>query len=198
MSAAHLIALVMAGIVATRCVCVLNILQHQPGRAYHLFIGFGVSYVTLAVTALGAALHILEGTQRGPVKREPSMPAGVPPMPERLKVDAVAVEQWQELAVILTKMGVLTTGDGEALATLCEVHSAEQSCLLQLRAGGAVMHTDLGGVKPNPAGPMYRSLVAMKASLLSEFGLTPSSRTKLATQVEVKKDELEEFFTAHG
>lgn len=144
------------------------------------------------------AIRILEGTQRGPAKREPSMPPGVPPMPERLKVDAVAVEKWQELAGILTKMGVLTTGDGEALATLCEVHSAEQSCLLQLRAGGAVMHTDLGGVKPNPAGPMYRSLVAMKASLLSEFGLTPSSRTKLATQVEVKKDELEEFFTAHG
>lgn len=144
------------------------------------------------------AIRILEGTQRGPGKREPSMPPGVPPMPERLKVDAVAVEKWQELASILTKMGVLTTGDGEALATLCEVHSAEQSCLLQLRAGGAVMHTDLGGVKPNPAGPMYRSLVAMKASLLSEFGLTPSSRTKLATQVEVKKDELEEFFTAHG
>jgi P27 family predicted phage terminase small subunit len=144
------------------------------------------------------ALHILEGTQRGPAKREPSAPIGVPPMPERLKVDAVALEKWNELAGILSRMGVLTTGDGEALATLCEVHSAEQSCLLQLRAGGAVMHTDLGGVKPNPAGPMYRSLVAMKASLLSEFGLTPSSRTKLATQVEVKKDELEEFFAAHG
>ena len=144
------------------------------------------------------ALHILEGTQRGPPRREPSSPIGVPPMPERLKVDEVAVAKWEELAAILSRMGVLTTGDGEALATLCEVHSAEQSCLLQLRAGGAVMHTDLGGVKPNPAGPMYRSLVAMKASLLSEFGLTPSSRTKLATQVEVKKDELEEFFAAHG
>ena len=144
------------------------------------------------------AIRILEGTQRGPAKREPSLLKGVPPMPERLSVDAIAVEKWHELAGILTRMGVLTTGDGEALATLCEVHSAEQSCLMQLRAGGAVMHTDLGGVKPNPAGPMYRSLVAMKASLLSEFGLTPSSRTKLATQVEVKKDELEEFFSAHG
>ena len=144
------------------------------------------------------ALRILEGTAKSKPKREPSAPVGVPPMPERLKVDAVALEKWNELASILSRMGVLTTGDGEALATLCEVHSAEQSCLMQLRAGGAVMHTDLGGVKPNPAGPMYRSLVAMKASLLSEFGLTPSSRTKLATQVEVKKDELEEFFTAHG
>ena len=144
------------------------------------------------------ALKILQGTNRGPARREPSAPVGVPPMPERLKIDQVAVDKWAELADILSKMGVLTTGDGEALATLCEVHSAEQSCLLQLRAGGAVMHTDLGGVKPNPAGPMYRSLVAMKASLLSEFGLTPSSRTKLATKAEVQKDELEAFFTAHG
>jgi len=145
-----------------------------------------------------SALHILEGTQRGPRKREPSAPVGVPPMPERLEVEPVAVEKWNELAGILSRMGVLTTGDGEALATLCEVHAAEQACLLQLRASGAVSHTAAGGMKPNPAGPMYRSLVAMKASLLSEFGLTPSSRTKLATQVEVKKDELEEFFSAHG
>lgn len=143
-------------------------------------------------------LKILEGTHRGPVKQEPSLPTGVPPMPKRLEVDPVAVAQWHELAGILTRMGVLTTGDGEALATLCEVHSAEQSCLLQLRAGGAVMHTDLGGVKPNPAGPLYRSLVAQKAALLSEFGLTPSSRTKLATKVEVQKDEFEEFLATHG
>jgi P27 family predicted phage terminase small subunit len=122
----------------------------------------------------------------------------VPPIPERLKVDETAMAKWHELAAILTGMGVLTTGDGEALATLCEVHAAEQSCLLQFRAGGAVMHTDLGGVKPNPAGPLYRSLVAMKASLLSEFGLTPSSRTKLATQIETPKDDLEDFFAAHG
>lgn len=145
------------------------------------------------------ALRILEGTaNRRPPSREPSAPKGVPPVPERLKVDAVALAKWEELAAILTQMGVLTTGDGEALATLCEVHSAEQSCLLQLRAGGAVMHTDLGGVKPNPAGPMYRSLVAMKASLLSEFGLTPSSRTKLATPIEKPQDDLEAFFGKHG
>jgi len=144
------------------------------------------------------ALKILEGTQKGRAKREPALPAGVPPMPKRLEVDQVAVEKWRELADILTRMGVLTLGDGEALATLCEVHSAEQSCLLQLRAGGAVMHTDLGGIKPNPAGPMYRSLVAMKASLLSEFGLTPSSRTKLATPIEKPQDDLEAFFGKHG
>jgi len=33
---------------------------------------------------------------------------------------------------------------------------------------------------------------------LSEFGLTPSSRTKLATQIQTPKDDLEDFFAAHG
>ncbi len=64
---ANLLALAMALTVAVRCVCVLNILQHQPGRAYYQFIGFGVSYVTLAITAVGAALHIVEGHGEWPL-----------------------------------------------------------------------------------------------------------------------------------
>ena len=119
-------------------------------------------------------------------------------MPERLAVDQVAVAKWQELAAILSAMGVLTTGDGEALATLCEVHSAEQSCLLALRAGGATIHTDLGGVKPNPAGPLYRGLVSLQASLMNEFGLTPTSRARLGGKEEKPADEVEEFFRVHG
>jgi P27 family predicted phage terminase small subunit len=95
-------------------------------------------------------------------------------------------------------MGVLTTGDGEALATLCEVHAAAQACLLELRAGGPTIRTDLGGVKPNPAGSLYRGLVVLQASLMGEFGLTPSSRVRLGTKAETPKDDLEAFFAAEG
>jgi P27 family predicted phage terminase small subunit len=120
-------------------------------------------------------------------------------MPERLACDAVAVEKWQELSVVLDGIGVLTVSDGEALATLCELHSAEQACLRELREVGPTIHTDLGGVKPNPAGSLYRSIAALKTSMLSEFGLTPSSRTKVgSTQEKQPKDELEAFFSAHG
>jgi P27 family predicted phage terminase small subunit len=119
-------------------------------------------------------------------------------MPARLKAEPNAVKQWKALVPILLQLGTLTTGDGEALATLCEVYAAAQACLLELRAGGPVLHTDLGGVKPNPAGSLYRGLVALQASLMGEFGLTPSSRTRLGTKQEKQKDELEEFFSAHG
>ena len=113
-------------------------------------------------------------------------------------MDQVAVEKWHELAGILTRMGVLTLGDGEALATLCEVHAAAQACLLELRASGPTIKTDLGGVKPNPAGSLYRGLVVLQANLMGEFGLTPSSRVRLGTKAETPKDDLEAFFAAEG
>jgi len=99
---------------------------------------------------------------------------------------------------ILQSLGTLTMSDGEALATLCEVFSSAQQCLLAFRAGGAVMHTDLGGVKPNPAGPLYRGLVALQSTLMSEFGLTPSSRARIGGKETKPTDEVEEFFKIHG
>jgi len=137
---------------------------------------------------------------KGKRKIRPDLPAppGAPVMPKRLMVDPPSVEKWQELVPILLELRTLTTADGEALATLCEVYSAAQACLLELRATGPVMKTDLGGVKPNPAGPLYRSLVALQASLMGEFGLTPSSRARLGGKEEKPTDDVEEFFKLHG
>jgi len=127
----------------------------------------------------------------------PSQP-GAPPMPARLMVEPLAVEKWQELVPILLGLGTLTLADGEALATLCEVYAATQACLLELRATGPVMRTDLGGVKPNPAGPLYRGLVSLQTSLMGEFGLTPVSRTRLGGKDEKPIDEIDEFLKIHG
>ena len=151
---------------------------------------------------LPTKLKIAKGTLRKDRQRpdEPDLPRGMPPMPERLKVDEVAVAKWGELSQLLYDLGVLTVADGEALATLCELHSAEQQCLLELRAGGPTIRTDLGGVKPNPAGSLYRSIAALKGTLMSEFGLTPSSRSKVGASKESNepKDDLEAFFKSHG
>ena len=113
-------------------------------------------------------------------------------------LEPLAVEKWQELVPILLGLGTLTLADGEALATLCEVYAATQACLLELRATGPVMRTDLGGVKPNPAGPLYRGLVSLQTSLMGEFGLTPVSRTRLGGKDEKPIDEIDEFLKIHG
>jgi len=144
------------------------------------------------------ALKVFLGTAKGQPKREPAAPAGVPLMPARLKVEPNAVAKWEELVPLLTMIGTLTTGDGECLATLCEVYAAAQTCLLELRATGPVIHTDLGGVKPNPAGSLYRGLVSLQLSLMTEFGLSPSSRVRLGTKIETPQDDLADFTAMHG
>jgi len=144
------------------------------------------------------ALHILQGSKPRVARHEPEAPKGRPEMPARLGVDPIAKATWEQLSEILWSMGVLTIADGEALATLCEVHSAEQACLLELRATGPTIHTELGGVKPNPAGSLFRSLSGLKTTLMSEFGMTPSSRTKVAAPRETPKDELEAFLKTYG
>jgi len=123
------------------------------------------------------------------ITRDLPSPAGAPPMPKRLMTEQVAVEKWQELVPILLALKTLTVSDGEALATLCEVYAASQACLAQLRALGPVIETDLGGVKPNPAGTLYRGLVALQSSLMSDFGLTPTSRVRLGSKPEEPEED---------
>lgn len=145
-----------------------------------------------------AAKRLAGNPGKRPIRPDlPSTP-GIPQMPQRLLAEPLALEKWNELVPILLALGTLTTADGEALATLCEVYAATQACLLEMRASGPVMRTDLGGVKPNPAGPLYRSLVALQASLMGEFGLTPVSRTRLGAKEEKPTDEVEEFLRIHG
>ena len=135
-------------------------------------------------------VKLLEGSRiRGKQKRAPRPETSQPGMPQRLKADKCAAAKWSELLPLVSSMQVMTDQDVEALATLCEVHSAAQTCLLELRASGPVLRTDLGGVKPNPAGSLYRGLISQQLSIMSEFGLTPASRCKLDTKQETQKEE---------
>jgi P27 family predicted phage terminase small subunit len=135
-------------------------------------------------------IKLLEGSRiRGKQKRAPKPKSSEPAMPKRLSSDKCAAAKWSELLPLVSSMQVMTDQDVEALATLCEVHSAAQVCLLELRASGPVLRTDLGGVKPNPAGAMYRGLISQQMSIMSDFGLTPASRCKLDTKQETTKEE---------
>lgn len=135
-------------------------------------------------------IKLLEGSRIRPKERRAPRPkTSSPGMPQRLKADKIAAAKWAELLPLITSMQVMTDQDVEALATLCEVHSAAQTCLLELRASGPVLRTDLGGVKPNPAGSLYRGLISQQLSIMSEFGLTPAARCKLDTKQETQNEE---------
>lgn len=58
---ADLLALLLAGIILVRCVCILNLMQCNGRSHYLFFAAFGIAYIALAVSALGAALGIIGG-----------------------------------------------------------------------------------------------------------------------------------------
>ena len=133
--------------------------------------------------------------------REPAPPDDGIAMPEYL--GDVARKRWGVMLPLLQAVRVMTKADVEALARYCDTYEWWLATRAKLRKNGDTypILNDKGEVKyiaQRPEVAIAHKLAAQLHALEADFGLNPSSRTKLATQVEVKKDELEEFFSAHG
>src|SRR3974377_1071661 len=68
------------------------------------------------------ALKLLDGTRADGINRnEPAIPPGSIEPPDWL--DETARQRWGELATVLQSAGLLTSGDRQVLALLCEAFS---------------------------------------------------------------------------
>lgn len=112
-------------------------------------------------------------------------PAAVSDLAPPTWLDAEAQAEWTRLAPILQRLGVLTETDTGALAAYCEAWATWKGATQQIRKFGMV-------IKGKEAVPIvspyvkiaHNALLHMRA-LLTEFGMTPSSRTR----VHVPKSE---------
>jgi phage terminase small subunit len=114
---------------------------------------------------LPTAVKIRRGCRSDRINRnEPVIPpAKLDPL---AWIDQAAREHWAELAPVFSAAGVLTAADRQSLALLCEAFSRFQS------------HPD-----NDKARELYRRLSV-------EFGLTPSSRSRIsAVPSEVSQDD---------
>ena len=115
------------------------------------------------------ALKLLDGTRADRIDHdEPAMPPASIEPPDWL--DETAREHWGELAPVLLSAGLLTASDRQALALLCEAFS-------RFRVDAA----------NDKARDLYRRM-------LVEFGLTPSSRSRVKTTAKPARDTLADFF----
>jgi len=131
-------------------------------------------------------------------KSEPS--AGrTPEKPNYIK--GVSSKTWDRLCEMLGAMGVLDRADGLALELLCEAYAEWRRNVEVIRKSGGVYAT-----KSVTGEKIFRQLphVAHASdawkrirSMLSEFGLTPSARTRLGSPEE-GEDELARLMREHG
>lgn len=98
----------------------------------------------------------------------------------------------------------MTQADIEALGRYCDTYEWWLAVREKLRKEGDTypILNDKGEVKyiaQRPEVAIAHKLAAQLHTLESDFGLTPSSRTKLATaQTDKPHDDLEAFFASHG
>jgi P27 family predicted phage terminase small subunit len=110
-----------------------------------------------------------------------------------------AKEAYQELSELLVDMKVLAASDRTALAMLCDAYAEYREARDFIKEKGMTYITTSEGGAMHRAYPQVA--IASDAykrvrSMMTEFGLTPSSRSKVAAQGEEVKDPFEEFLNA--
>lgn len=145
------------------------------------------------------ALKLVTGNpgKRAPKRREPKPARCIPSPPAHLSDQAKVA--WGSLATRLDRLGLLTELDAYALEQLCENYAE----LLELRADVAahgrfqICETKVGGTmeRTRPAATMLADAERRFRGMMSEFGLTPSSRTRVQTSEDAKpEDPAEAYF----
>lgn len=142
------------------------------------------------------AIRILEGNRgKRPYNlHEPTARVGEPEMPSYL--DKLARVEWKKLVPILREMRVLTHADGRNLANLCQSHSALVRAVREMRKlekGGKsalLMQTPSGYVQQSPLLSIINIQIKIQTTIMREFGMSPSSRTRIKAEAEEGTDPI--------
>ncbi len=143
------------------------------------------------------AIKIVRGNPgRRPLNAaEPQPSRGRPRKPAWL--DGVADEAWAELVELLDGMRVLTVADGPALALLCATYQDYREARTVVRDEGMSYMTEneAGSTihRPRPEFAMMSDAAKRLRSMMVEFGLTPSARSRVHAQGELPQDPLGDF-----
>jgi len=121
--------------------------------------------------------------------REPKYGAELPRCPHHLS-KAARVE-WRRLVRELGASGVLKVADRDALAAYCTAFARWAEAEAMIVKSGPVLKSEGGGLYQNPYLSIANRSIDQLIKIGSEFGLTPSSRTRLKVEKPSAMDQLE-------
>lgn len=132
------------------------------------------------------AVEIAEGKPRQHAVNafEPEFDAVVPDCPSHLSAEAE--RRWNELAPMLHRAKLLTEADQMALADLCQCYATMAKAQRQLNKSSLLQKTGEGTMRATPLFKIIMDSMAMINRLCCEFGLTPSSRSRLRVDKKEK------------
>jgi len=140
-----------------------------------------------------SALKLIQGTYRSD-RANPSEPRprpGIPPCPKFLQGDAR--EQYRKMAKKLVRIGLLTELDDMALSMLCQSWAEYLEATDQVKKTGMLVKSPNGFPVFNPYLVIANQAVKRVRSLLAEFGMSPSSRSRITAVGAAQDNESGEW-----
>jgi len=142
-----------------------------------------------------AALRRAQGNPgKRPIPEEPQLrrPARAPYAPRWLSEEAKA--EWRRIAPLLLEAGLLTEADYTALALYCQAYARWRKAEEKLAEQGEILESARGGLYQNPWLAVANRAWDQIRKSLAEFGMTPSSRLRVAVAREPEKSLAELLF----
>lgn len=133
----------------------------------------------------------LEGNpgKRALNKKEPKPELAIPECPAHLKGEAR--KEWNRIVKELHALGILTNVDRAALVVYCTAWADYVRACNKLEKEGYVIISDKGGMYQNPWVALQKRSMDQIMRFAAEFGMTPSSRSRVRVEKEDPAEELE-------
>lgn len=132
-------------------------------------------------------LHILNGN---PSKKklntsEPKPEVSIPSMPDFLNEDAK--KEWYRITPKLEKLGLISQFDRAALAAYCQLYGRWVECEKVLKKNGILYTTPTGIKRKSPILVIANESFNLMLKVITDFGMTPSSRSRLSVTLQDDK-----------
>jgi P27 family predicted phage terminase small subunit len=135
----------------------------------------------------------LEGNpgKRALNKKEPKVESAIPPCPNHLT--GAAKTEWDRLTKELHVLKLISQIDRAALAICCTAWADYVKAENMLKKQGEVIISDKGGMYQNPWVAIKKRSMDQIVKFYAEFGMTPSSRSRVKVDIPNEEDEMLKF-----
>jgi P27 family predicted phage terminase small subunit len=125
------------------------------------------------------ALKVIEGNpgKRPLNKAEPKPENKAPKCPSWLEKEAK--KEWRRMSKVLETIGILTEVDAAAFAGYCQAYARWKEAEEFLSKHGTIFKTPSGYIQQVPQVSIAQTYLKIMKDFCSEFGLTPSSRSRI-------------------
>ncbi len=140
-------------------------------------------------------LKLLTGHGHHPLnKKEPIPEEGHLYCPQHLSKEAR--KEWRRIVPILYQMQIARKPDQAAIAAYCQTYGRwvqVERKLKQLGEDGLILTTIKGNFLQSPLVSIANRSMELMLKFMIEFGLTPSSRSRIVSNKPDEGDEMKEF-----